>query len=39
MSGLPMVYIYGAWPLAGATWFFFLIEKFIINLKTLKSSK
>jgi TRAP-type C4-dicarboxylate transport system permease small subunit len=38
MSGLPMIYIYGAWPLAGATWFFFLIEKFITNLKTLKSS-
>lgn len=39
MSGLPMIYIYGAWPLAGATWFFFLIEKFINNLKTLQSSE
>lgn len=25
--GLPMLTIYGAWPLAGATWIVFLIEK------------
>lgn len=27
ISGLPMIYIYGAWPLAGATWALFTLER------------
>ncbi len=27
ISGLPMIYIYGAWPLAGATWTLFTLER------------
>jgi TRAP-type C4-dicarboxylate transport system permease small subunit len=28
MAELPMVYIYGAWPFAGASWVLFLVERF-----------
>ncbi len=27
ISGLPMLYIYGAWPLAGIIWMIFIAEK------------
>ncbi|MCF3936528.1 TRAP transporter small permease [Acuticoccus sp. M5D2P5] len=27
ISGLPMLYIYGAWPLAGVIWLLFIAEK------------
>lgn len=27
ISGLPMLYIYSAWPLAGATWAAFILER------------
>jgi TRAP-type C4-dicarboxylate transport system permease small subunit len=37
MAELPMVYIYSAWPVAGITWILFLIEKFVDNIKLLRS--
>ena len=37
MAELPMVFIYGAWPLAGFTWIVFLIEKYVDNIKIWRS--
>jgi TRAP-type C4-dicarboxylate transport system permease small subunit len=37
MAELPMVFIYSAWPVAGITWILFLIEKFVDNIKLLRS--
>jgi len=37
MAELPMVLIYGAWPLAGFTWILFLIEKFVDNIQLWRS--
>ena len=36
ISGLPMLTIYGAWPLAGATWLLFLGEKIWDDIQTHK---
>ncbi len=41
ISGLPMVTIYGAWPIAGVTWVIFLVEKIYdatVELRTGKHS-
>ncbi len=35
IAGLPMLSIYIAWPLAGATWLLFLVERFRIDLRVL----
>lgn len=37
MAELPMVLIYGAWPLTGFTWILFLIEKFVDNIQLWRS--
>jgi len=37
MAELPMVLIYSAWPLAGASWILFLIEKTADNIKLVRS--
>lgn len=37
MAELPMVFIYGAWPVAGITYILFLIEKFVDNIKLWRS--
>ena len=37
MAELPMVLIYGAWPLAGFTWIVFLIEKYVDNINIWRS--
>lgn len=37
MAGLPMVYIYSAWPLAGVSWTLFLIDNTIKNVKLIRS--
>jgi TRAP-type C4-dicarboxylate transport system permease small subunit len=37
MAELPMVFIYSAWPVAGITWILFLIEKFVDNIRLLRS--
>ena len=36
IAGLPMLTIYAAWPLAGATMALFLLEKFIEDVRILK---
>jgi TRAP-type transport system small permease protein len=36
IAGLPMLTIYVAWPLAGATMVLFLIEKFVEDVRILK---
>lgn len=36
ISGLPMWMIYVAWPLAGATWSAFLIERIVNDVATLR---
>ena len=36
IAGLPMLTIYIAWPLAGATMVLFLIEKFVDDVRILK---
>ena len=36
IAGLPMLTIYIAWPLAGATMILFLIEKFVEDVRILK---
>lgn len=41
ISGLPMLTIYSAWPIAGITWVLFLVEKIydtIVELKTGRPS-
>jgi TRAP-type C4-dicarboxylate transport system permease small subunit len=35
LAGLPMPYIFFAWPLAGATWVLFLGESFVTNWRIL----
>ena len=37
MAGLPMVLIYSAWPIAGATWILFLGEKLVDHIKLWRS--
>lgn len=37
MAELPMVLIYGAWPLTGFTWILFLIEKSVDNIQLWRS--
>ena len=39
ISELPMVTIYIAWPLAGATWMLFLGENTVENIKVLRGPK
>jgi TRAP-type C4-dicarboxylate transport system permease small subunit len=39
ISGLPMLTIYIAWPIAGATWLVFILEKIWEDLKTFKAGK
>lgn len=36
ISGLPMLSIYIAWPLAGATWVLFTIEKIVDEVKAMR---
>lgn len=36
IAGLPMLWIYAAWPLAGASMVLFLLEKFVEDVKILK---
>ena len=38
MAGLPMVYIYIAWPIAGVSWMIFLFERTVDNIKLIRSS-
>ena len=37
IAGLPMITIYIAWPLAGATWMLFLAEDVVETIKRLRS--
>ena len=37
LAELPMPFIFLAWPLAGATWLVFLGERFMDDLRTLRS--
>ena len=37
MAELPMVFIYIAWPITGATWILFLTERTIDNIKIIRS--
>jgi TRAP-type C4-dicarboxylate transport system permease small subunit len=39
MAELPMVYIYAAWPFAGASWVLFLIERFMDHVKLFRSEQ
>lgn len=39
LAGLPMLTIYIAWPLAGVTWFIFLGEKLIEDVKLLRGER
>jgi TRAP-type C4-dicarboxylate transport system permease small subunit len=39
MAELPMVYIYAAWPFAGASWVLFLIERFMDHVKLFRSAQ
>lgn len=39
LAGLPMLTIYIAWPLAGVTWFIFLGEKLIEDVKLLRGDR
>ena len=36
LAELPMVYIFAAWPVAGATWVLFLGESFVTNFRILR---
>jgi TRAP-type transport system small permease protein len=38
MAELPMYYIYSAWPLAGASYILFLVEKTVANIKLFRST-
>jgi len=38
MAEMPMVFIYSAWPIAGATYILFLAEKTVDNLKLVRSA-
>ncbi len=37
MAEMPMVLIYVAWPITGATWMLFLAEKLVDNIRLYKS--
>jgi TRAP-type C4-dicarboxylate transport system permease small subunit len=39
ISGLPMLSIYIAWPIAGATWTLFTLEKMWDEIQTLKGDR
>ena len=39
LAELPMVYIFLAWPLAGATWILFLGESFVANFRVLSGER
>jgi TRAP-type C4-dicarboxylate transport system permease small subunit len=39
ISGLPMLWIYIAWPVAGATWLLFLVEQVIDDLAVWRRSE
>ncbi len=38
MAELPMVFIYMAWPLTGATWILFLAERVVGHVKLFRST-
>ncbi len=38
MAELPMVFIYGAWPLTGITWMLFLAERVVDHIKLFRST-
>ncbi len=38
MAELPMVYIYAAWPMAGASWVLFLGERFFDHIKLFRGA-
>lgn len=37
MAGMPMVFIYIAWPLAGASYILFVAERTVDNIKLMRS--
>lgn len=39
IAELPLVWIYGAWPLAGATWTLFLIEHLVKDVKRMTAAE
>ena len=39
MAELPMVFIYIAWPLTGATWILFLAERVVDHIKLYRSDR
>lgn len=39
ISGLPMVTIYAAWPIAGATWTLFTLEKICDEIKEIRKGE
>jgi TRAP-type C4-dicarboxylate transport system permease small subunit len=39
ISGLPMVTIYAAWPIAGATWTLFTLEKIWDEIKEIRKGE
>ena len=39
MAELPMVFIYMAWPLTGATWILFLAERVVDHIKLYRSDR
>lgn len=39
MAGMPMVYIYIAWPIAGASWILFLAENVVKHVKMIWSNE
>lgn len=36
MAELPMVWIYAAWPVAGASWVLFLLERFVDHVRLFR---
>jgi len=39
MAELPMVFIFAAWPVAGASWMLFLVERFLDHGKLFRSAQ
>jgi TRAP-type C4-dicarboxylate transport system permease small subunit len=39
MAELPMVYIYAAWPIAGASWALFLGERFVDHVRLFRGKQ
>lgn len=37
MAELPMVFIYAAWPITGATWILFVMERMVSHFKLYRS--